>query len=397
VPWHITPGHSECGSGQYAVVKDSDGSVEGCHGSREEATKHMAALYANEPEARAVDTSSWDGNAAMSACGEAACYRAICAGRKSGPADERGSWALPHHKRPGSPPNAAGVRNALSRLPQTQGLTNREAARSHLEAHMRAIQAQEGKGRSSEEEDFMGAVERRYTASVVQVRMADEQRKKIGGYAAVFNRYSDNLGGFIEQVAPSFFNKSRADGWPDVIARYNHDDNMLLGTTGAGTLNLQIDETGLLYEVDPPQSRLDILELVGRGDVRKSSFAFRTYDQGDEWAVNDLGNVVRTLISGQLVDVAPVNRPAYPDSTAGLRSAAGKALLAAQDLAAALESLARKFDADLEEVRSMATDNELRRFFIKTEAGMPAAKPKPRMFGPAAASALLARKEDPWG
>lgn len=241
----------------------------------------------------------------------------------------------------------------------------------------------------------MAGVERRYTSSVVQVRTADE-RRKIGGYAAVFNRYSDNLGGFIEQVAPSFFNKSRADGWPDVIARYNHDDNMLLGTTGAGTLDLRLDETGLLYEVDPPQSRADILELVSRGDVRKSSFAFRVYEDGDEWTVNDLGNVVRTLISGQLVDVAPVNRPAYPDSTAGLRSAAGKAALAAQELVAALESLARKFDADLEEVRSMAADNELRRFFVKTEAGKPVERAKPRMFGPAAALAVLARKEAPW-
>jgi HK97 family phage prohead protease len=362
----------------------------------------MAALYANEPgrnlndnEARAVDNTAWDGNAAMGACSEAACYRAICAGRKDGPADERGSWALPHHKRPGSPPNAAAVRNALARLPQTQGLTNREAARSHLEAHMRAIQAQSNGGRSHEEEG-MAVVERRYTASVVQVRTADE-RRKIGGYAAVFNRYSDNLGGFIEQVAPSFFNKSRADGWPDVIARYNHDDNMLLGTTGAGTLSLQLDETGLLYEVDPPQSRQDILELVSRGDVRKSSFAFRVYDQGDDWTVNDLGNVVRTLISGQLVDVAPVNRPAYPDSTAGVRSAAGRVALAAQELAAALDSLARRFDADPEEVRALALENNLRRFFVKTEAGKPVQKAKPRMFGPAAAAAVLARKQDPWG
>jgi HK97 family phage prohead protease len=241
----------------------------------------------------------------------------------------------------------------------------------------------------------MTAVERRYTASVVQVRMAEE-RRKIGGYAAVFNRYSDNLGGFIEQVNPSFFNKSRADGWPDVIARYNHDDNMLLGTSGAGTLDLRVDETGLLYEVDPPQSRADILELVQRGDVRKSSFAFRVAEDGDDWAVNDLGNVVRTLLSGTLVDVAPVNRPAYPDSTAGMRSMAGKAALAAHDLAAALESLARKFEAGDDEVRSMAEANELRRFYVKTEAGKPVQKSKPRMFGPAATAALLG-KQDPWG
>jgi len=76
----------------------------------------------------------------MSACETAADFRAICAGERTvGEPDQRQHWALPHHKQPGAGPNAAGVRNALSRLPQTQGLKNREAAESHLEAHMREI------------------------------------------------------------------------------------------------------------------------------------------------------------------------------------------------------------------------------------------------------------------
>jgi hypothetical protein len=335
-----------------------------------------------DPAARAsVDTSSWDGNAAMSACTSAADYAAVCAGRKSGPADERGSWALPHHKRPGSPPNAAGVRNALSRLPQTQGLTNREAARRHLEAHLRAIQAAADGGRATEEGSPMAAVERRYTMVTVELRSSGDQ-PKIGGYAAVHNKLSSNLGGFVEEVAPSFFHKSRGDGWPDVVARFDHENAFLLGTTSARTLDLRLDDYGLFYEVTPPRARADVVELVERGDVRKSSFAFRVPSGGDEWGLSDQGYPKRTLITGQLVDVAPVVSPAYNDSTAGLRS------------------LAEHFDADLEEVRSLAAENELRRFFAKTEAGMPAAKqpkPKPKTFGPAAVAAILAKREDPWG
>lgn len=84
------------------------------------------------------DTSAWDGNAAMSACSSAADYRSICAGEHShGSPDERAHWALPHHKSPGAAPNRAGVNNALSRLPQTQDLANRQAAESHLQAHAR--------------------------------------------------------------------------------------------------------------------------------------------------------------------------------------------------------------------------------------------------------------------
>jgi phage head maturation protease len=138
MPWHIAERE-----GKYCVIKDADGSTEKCHDTREEATRHMAALYANEDvEGRAsVDNSEWDGNAAMSSAKTASDYRAICAGHTSGDTSLRSTWKLPHHKSPGSPPNAAGVRNALARLSQTEGLVNRDEARRHLEAHMASIRA----------------------------------------------------------------------------------------------------------------------------------------------------------------------------------------------------------------------------------------------------------------
>ena len=191
----------------------------------------------------------------------------------------------------------------------------------------------------------MSEFERRYTAGKVELRARDEKRT-IGGYAAKFEKPSQNLGGFIEVIQRSFFNKSKGDGWPDVLARYNHDDNMLLGTTGSGTLRLNVDEVGLDYQVDLPQARGDVLELVDRGDVHKSSFAFRVYE--DDWTMSDQGFPQRSLMSGQLIDVAPVNTPAYLDTSTGLRS------------------LADKFEADFEEVRSLAQKDELRKFFKVT-------------------------------
>ena len=56
-------------------------------------------------------------------------------------------------------------------------------------------------------------------------------------------------------LSASFPNKSRADGWPGVVCRYNHDDEFLLGTTRSGTLRLSIDETGLNYDVNVPECR----------------------------------------------------------------------------------------------------------------------------------------------
>lgn len=182
--------------------------------------------------------------------------------------------------------------------------------------------------------------ERRLTAAAVEVRAA--QSRTIGGYAAKFNTFSQNLGGFIERIAPSFFNKSRGDGWPGALARYNHDDNMLLGTTVAETLRLKIDDIGLTYEVDVPAARADVFELVQRGDVAKSSFAFTVSE--DDWTTNENGFPMRTLISGRLYDVAPVNTPAYDDTSVGVR---------------AFDSLARKFDRDVAEIRSLAAEERL--------------------------------------
>src|SRR5262249_19590190 len=85
---------------------------------------------------------AWDGNRAMGACSSASDYRSICAGEHNvGTPDQRQHWALPHHYL-GKGPNANGVRQALSRLPQTQNLTNRSAAQAHLDAHMRTINPQ---------------------------------------------------------------------------------------------------------------------------------------------------------------------------------------------------------------------------------------------------------------
>ncbi|MFJ8153959.1 HK97 family phage prohead protease [Streptomyces sp. NPDC094468] len=221
-------------------------------------------------------------------------------------------------------------------------------------------------------------IERRYTSGdtgKAELR-ADSGEKRIGGYAASFNRQSKNLGGFIEVVDPIAFNQSRGDGWPDVIARYNHDDMALLGTTAAGTLRMSIDQYGLAYDVVPPKAMAHVVELVERGDVRKSSFAFRTIS--DDWTTTDQGYPLRRLVGVQLVDVAPVNIPAYNDTTAGLRS------------------LADKFDAPLDEVRSMAEADDLRRFFVRTGQGGKPVPKKKGMFGPSAAAALMARKEDPY-
>lgn len=51
MPWHIVKHHGQCpASSPYAVVKNTDGKVAGCHPTQEAAQRQLAALYANEPD-----------------------------------------------------------------------------------------------------------------------------------------------------------------------------------------------------------------------------------------------------------------------------------------------------------------------------------------------------------
>lgn len=165
-------------------------------------------------------------------------------------------------------------------------------------------------------------LERRYTKGGVEFR-ADEKVGTLAGYALKFERLSQNLGGFVEQVAPGAVDKSLADGL-DVLARWNHDDAFLLGRTSSGTLRLSTDSTGLHYEVALPDTTAgrDVAALAARGDVHQSSFAFQLIE--DEWGQTEQGMPLRTLRQIKLVDVAPVNSPAYLDTTSAVRSLAGR-------------------------------------------------------------------------
>lgn len=192
-------------------------------------------------------------------------------------------------------------------------------------------------------------IERRYHTARIELRASTNGIGVLFGYAAVFNRYSQNLGGFVEQVDPNAFNKSLADA-AEVLGRFNHSDDGLLGTTSAETLRLGVDGTGLWYEIDLPDTTTgrDVKALAERGDLRFSSFAFRTMD--DEWGYTNEDFPLRTLKAVQLVDVAPVVNPAYRDTTTGLRS------------------LVQRFQLDLAEARAAAETDTLAKLLHSTES-----------------------------
>lgn len=164
-------------------------------------------------------------------------------------------------------------------------------------------------------------LERRQLREPVALRAAgDGGGARIGGYALKFNKLSRNLGGWVEQIHPDSLNDSRAKEWPGVMARYNHE--LLLGTITANSLRLNVDGTGLDYEVDllTDSDSERVRMLVERGDVARSSFA--AYMHESDWSQTPDGFPLRTVTAMSLVDVAPVDDPAYYDTSTGLRSLA---------------------------------------------------------------------------
>lgn len=180
-------------------------------------------------------------------------------------------------------------------------------------------------------------VEVRAGGTVLEFRAAEDGQGPgtIAGYAATFDTLSDDLGGFREVIRAGAFDKSLKDG-ADVLGiwdhgAYDHSANSLLGRRSSGTLRLEVDKRGLKYEIDLPDTQLgrDARVQIERGDVRESSFAFRSIKEKFE---EQDDQVVRSLLEVQLVDVSPVVSPAYPGTEVSLRSLPGPADVTSESL-----------------------------------------------------------------
>ena len=160
-------------------------------------------------------------------------------------------------------------------------------------------------------------IEVRTIETEIKVEQRDDKKPVISGYAIVFNKLSEDLGGFREQVAPGAC--TRAIKEDDIRAAFNHDPNFILGRNKAGTLQLAEDNKGIRFTIDPlPDTQWcrDLQVSIDRGDINQCSFKFITIK--DAWD-NSTKNVVRTLQDIRLFDVSIVTYPAYPQTSVKVR------------------------------------------------------------------------------
>lgn len=154
------------------------------------------------------------------------------------------------------------------------------------------------------------------------IEFREQESRKVEGYASVFNSRSKDLGGFTEIIDPAAFNGVIERS--DVLALLNHDQDrgvLARSRKGVGSLTLTVDERGLHYSFDAPNTALgnELVEGLKRGDITTSSFAFTV--AGERWDKDEDGRYVRTITQiDKLYDVSPVYNEAYEDTSVALRS-----------------------------------------------------------------------------
>lgn len=166
----------------------------------------------------------------------------------------------------------------------------------------------------------MKDIERRHVQfDELRVETRADGKRMIVGHAAVFNQLSEDLGGFREQIAAGAF--ADAIKTDDVRALFNHNPDYVLGRNLSGTLKLAEDARGLAIEIDPPDTQFakDLIVSMQRGDINQMSFGFSVRPNGQNWAKDDAGAVIRTLTKVRLFDVSPVTYPAYPQTDVAVR------------------------------------------------------------------------------
>jgi HK97 family phage prohead protease len=143
------------------------------------------------------------------------------------------------------------------------------------------------------------------------------ESRTIVGTATVFNSAYD-MGWYDEEMSADVFKNS---DFSDVVALFNHDANMVLARTKSGTLKLNLTNNALEYSFEAPNTTLgnDLLEMVKRGDVYQSSFAFSV--EAEDWQERE-GMKPKRVIRGikKVYDVSPVTYPANPDTMVAKRS-----------------------------------------------------------------------------
>lgn len=156
------------------------------------------------------------------------------------------------------------------------------------------------------------------------LKMEDMQAREDGealfleGYFAVFNSVYELWPGATESIAPGAFDKSVSG---DVRALFNHNTDIVMGRTKAGTLELKQDSHGLWGRIRINREDTDAVNAyarIRRGDITGCSFGFEIAEEETDYRED--GSIHWTLTKiAPLYEVSPCTFPAYQETTVSAR------------------------------------------------------------------------------
>jgi HK97 family phage major capsid protein len=274
-----------------------------------------------------METGPWDADAAMAKCSTASDFRSICAGEVSaGEPDERQHWKLPHHSTPGGPANANGVRAARSRFEQTEGLTNKEAARRHLFETHKLPSEQASK---PPRDQLVRAAPPGSTFAMRQEQDSDGAHHLVGHFTP-FGDWTeiDSFweGNFLERSLKGAFRRTFENNRDRLRVTLNHGHDPQLGDKPLGKiLRLEEDDKGPAYDVRLFASVPDLVIDGLREEQYGASYRFRVVREefNNDPGISDYnpkGLPERTILEAEVYEFGPVTYPAYEGATAQLRS-----------------------------------------------------------------------------
>ena len=152
----------------------------------------------------------------------------------------------------------------------------------------------------------------------------DGDKMIVEGYGAVFNHKSrlifDWEGVYNEIIREGAFDEVLASGDLDVLLTRDHDNGKILARLNReqdhATLSLSVDEKGLKYRAELPNTELarETFALIERGDLSESSFVFAIREEGQTWDFNgDEATRYIDNVAG-LYDVSVVWKGAYSNT-----------------------------------------------------------------------------------
>lgn len=138
----------------------------------------------------------------------------------------------------------------------------------------------------------------------------------------MFNQEYRVCRGWVETIAPGAFSKWLAER-RDTKVLWNHNPDIVLGSTANGTATLREDGTGLYgtVAINPKdQDAVNAHARVERRDVTGCSFGFNISKMEESW--DEDGTYRTRILEVELHEVSPCTFPAYGGTDINARAAA---------------------------------------------------------------------------